>query len=125
MTSQLAQQVTAVAMNGHEYQNEALAAIGMGAQFGLILPYSRTHESEADTIGLYLMAKAGFNPSEAVQLWKRMKEASGGQAPPEFMSTHPSNDTRISALSRELARAGPIYEKAKSSGVIPKCKKPR
>jgi predicted Zn-dependent protease len=125
MTSQLAQQVTAVAMNGHEYQNEALAAIGMGAQFGLILPYSRTHESEADTIGLYLMAKAGFNPSEAVQLWKRMKEASGGQAPPEFMSTHPSNDTRIGALSRELAQAGPVYEKAKSSGVIPKCKKPR
>jgi predicted Zn-dependent protease len=125
MTSQLAQQVGAIAMNGSQYQNEALAAIGIGAQFGVLLPYSRTHESEADTIGLYLMAKAGFNPSEAVELWKRMKQASGGQAPPEFMSTHPSNDTRINALTRDLVQAGPVYEKAKSSGVLPKCKKPQ
>jgi predicted Zn-dependent protease len=124
MTSQLAQQVTAVALNGQAYQGEALAALGLGAQYGLLLPFSRTHESEADTIGLYLMAKAGFNPKEAVALWQTMKQASGGKAPPEFMSTHPSNDTRIKDIRADLAQVMPIYQKAKTNDKNPSCKRP-
>lgn len=67
-----------------------------------MLPFSRSHETEADKIGLYLMAVAGYNPDEASVLWERMKANSGGEAPPEFMSTHPSNDSRIENL-RALA----------------------
>ncbi|MDP5082169.1 MAG: M48 family metallopeptidase [Winogradskyella sp.] len=63
-----------------------------------VLPFSRSHETEADKIGIYLMAIAGYNPDEASVLWERMKANSGGEAPPEFMSTHPSNDSRIQNL---------------------------
>ena len=124
MTTQLAQQATSVLMAGHEYHSTALAALGLGAQFGVLLPYSREHESEADTIGLYLMSKAGFNPSEAVELWRNMKRASGGEAPPEFMSTHPSNDSRIKAIQSELQQATPIYKNALDKGQNPDCRKP-
>ena len=74
-------------------------AYGVGSSLGVMLPFSRGHETEADRIGLQIMAIAGYNPDEAANLWRRMKAASGGQAPPEFMSTHPSNDTRISNLT--------------------------
>lgn len=74
-------------------------AYGITSQLGVMLPFSRSHETEADRIGLQIMAIAGYNPIEAAELWKRMKANSGGQAPPEFMSTHPSNDTRIANLT--------------------------
>ncbi|WP_179006645.1 M48 family metallopeptidase [Winogradskyella forsetii] len=70
-----------------------------------MLPFSRSHETEADKIGLYLMAIAGYNPDEAAELWKRMKANSGGQAPPEFLSTHPSNDSRIQNLQALAPKA--------------------
>jgi len=70
-----------------------------------MLPFSRSHETEADKIGLYLMAIAGYNPDEASELWKRMKANSGGQAPPEFLSTHPSNDSRIQNLQALAPKA--------------------
>ncbi len=73
---------------------------GIGSQVLGMLPFSRSHETQADEIGLRLMALAGYNPDEAAELWKRMKANSGGQAPPEFMSTHPSNDTRIANLKK-------------------------
>lgn len=74
-------------------------AYGIGSQVGLMLPFSRSHETEADRIGLQIMAIAGYDPYEAANLWQRMKANSGGEAPPEFMSTHPSNDTRINNLT--------------------------
>ena len=73
-------------------------AYGVGSQTLGILPFSRKHETEADKIGIYLMAIAGYDPDEAAKLWERMKANSGGNAPPEFFSTHPSNDTRIANL---------------------------
>ena len=80
-------------------QNTWMQAYGIGSQVGVMLPFSRKHETEADKIGLQIMAIAGYNPDEAAQLWKRMKAASGGSAPSEMMSTHPSNDTRIANLT--------------------------
>ncbi|SHI96960.1 Peptidase family M48 [Mesonia phycicola] len=73
-------------------------AYGIGSQVGVLLPFSRSHETEADKIGLNIMAIAGYDPDEAADLWRRMKANSGGQSTPEFMSTHPSNDTRINNL---------------------------
>ncbi|MFD2552314.1 M48 family metallopeptidase [Bizionia sediminis] len=78
---------------------------GIGSQVGVMLPFSRSHETEADKIGLILMAIAGYNPEEAPNLWKRMDAISGGQAPPEFLSTHPANASRISTLTSLIPKA--------------------
>lgn len=88
-----------VAINDPQKRNMFNQAYGIGSTIGLMLPFSRSHETEADRIGLQIMAIAGYNPDEAAELWKRMKAKSGNQAPPEFMSTHPSNDTRIANLT--------------------------
>ncbi len=85
-----------------EEQQLWMTAYGAGTQFGGMLPFSRNHESEADEIGLVLMAIAGYNPDTAVGFWERMAAQSGGQAPPEFMSTHPSNETRINKIKELL-----------------------
>ena len=70
-----------------------------------MLPFSRSHETQADEIGIRLMAIAGYNPEEAPRLWQRMKAKSGGQGPPEFLSTHPSSDTRIQNLTNWISDA--------------------
>ncbi|MCI1280500.1 MAG: M48 family metallopeptidase [Nitrospira sp.] len=88
----------------------AMAALGVGAQVGVLLPFSRKHESEADYVGVLLAADAGYDPRESIQLWTRMGELSGGKSSSEFMSTHPSHETRIEQLEEWMAEAMPIYE---------------
>lgn len=88
-----------IAIQDPQKRNMFNQAYGIGSAVGVMLPFSRGHETEADRIGLQIMAIAGYSPYEAAELWKRMKAESGGQAPPEFMSTHPSNDTRINNLT--------------------------
>ncbi len=88
-----------------EVRSGVLQAYGLGAQVGVMLPFSRNHESEADKIGLILMAKAGYDPREAPKFWERMRQKSSGQAPPEFLSTHPSDDRRIQQLNEWMPEA--------------------
>lgn len=102
-------------------QQEIMALLGLGAQVGIILPFSRTQESEADVLGLELMARAGFNPRESVTLWQNMGAAAGAGAPPEFLSTHPSHGTRIENLQAQIPKAMRYYEQAVAAGRRPKC----
>jgi predicted Zn-dependent protease len=106
---------------GSPSQQALLQALGLGAQVGILLPYSRVHESEADQIGLDLMARAGFDPRQSVALWENMARASGGQ-PPEFLSTHPAHGTRISDLRQQLGPAMRAYEAARAMGKRPNCR---
>ena len=104
-------------------KNTIFVGLGIATQFGILLPFSRTHESEADVIGLQLMAKAGFDPNQAVEVWKLMKANSGGSMP-EIISTHPSDDTRIANLSSRMPEAMGFYTSAQSAGRKPVCPKP-
>jgi predicted Zn-dependent protease len=96
-----------------------LAGLGLGVQYGVILPFSRTHESEADLVGLDLMARSGFDPRESVKLWQNMSNA--GAQPPEFLSTHPSSSTRIKDLNERMPRALDTYHKAQTQNRRPDC----
>lgn len=89
----------------------AMAALGVGAQVGVLLPFSRKHESEADYIGILLAADAGYDPRESVALWERMGQLSGGGGPAEYLSTHPSHGTRIDQLKEWMPEAMAIYGK--------------
>ncbi len=96
----------------YEQQRAIMGAIGAGAQYGILNPFGRSHESEADALGLMYMARAGYDPREAVAFWQRMDEKSGAGAPPEFMSTHPSHETRVSDLKDLLPKAMEEYQRA-------------
>ncbi|OBT09375.1 Zn-dependent protease [Vibrio sp. UCD-FRSSP16_10] len=108
-------QISNIALESQDYRNEIMALMGVGVQYGVLLPYGRTQESEADIVGLELMAKAGFDPYQSVELWKNMAKASGGNQTPELLSTHPSHDTRIKDLTAKAASL-PIY-----TGQKPNC----
>jgi predicted Zn-dependent protease len=100
-----------VALANKPQQTQAIfnQAYNVGTQVGVLLPYSRLHESEADHMGLIFMAMAGYNPAESITFWQRMK-AQGGQKPPQILSTHPADDTRIANLQKELPEAQKYYK---------------
>lgn len=86
-------------------QQDIAQALGLGVQYGVLMPFSRSQESEADIIGLRYMKNAGYDPRQSIRLWQRMAEANKNK-PPEFLSTHPSEETRIARLTEELRKMG-------------------
>lgn len=114
MTQQLSLQLGGMALSqALEEESEtttqlAMTAFGIGSQLGVLLPYSRKHEREADELGLYFMAMAGYDPREAPELWKRMMETSPNRTP-EFLSTHPNPQSRINFLNRNMEKALEYY----------------
>lgn len=101
---------------GHQ---QVLSALGLGAQVGVLLPFSRAQESEADLIGLNLMAKAGFDPEAAIQMWHNMQSL--GSGPPAFLSDHPATSDRIAALQAHMPQALQEYQQAQAAGRNPQC----
>lgn len=124
--AQGAMEASSVALNQMkpEYRDVVVGGLGVGAQYGVLLPFSRKHENEADTVGQRFMAEAGFNPAEAVKLWKKMAELSEGKEPPQWMSTHPANSTRIENLKTNLPTARDLYRAARAAGKSPDCVPP-
>lgn len=106
---------------GSQNKDMWMSALGLGAQVGITLPYGRKQESESDLIGLELMAKAGFDPSQSVDLWQQMGKASGGKSQPEILSTHPSHERRINDLNKNMSPAQVTYQQSKQSGKRPAC----
>ncbi len=96
-----------------ETQQVWMTVFGAGTQYGVLLPFSRQQESEADHLGLVFMAMAGYNPTGAVDFWQRMAQQNAGGAPPEFMSTHPSDETRIAQIKEALPEALRYYKAGK------------
>lgn len=117
------QQLASVLLGGQDESTKGyvMAGLGIGLQYGVLMPYGRAHEKEADIIGQELMAKSGFEPSAAVDLWHNMA-AAAGSAPPEFMSTHPSSETRIKKLTEHLKVTQPLYSVSTNK---PTCIKPK
>jgi predicted Zn-dependent protease len=100
---------------------QLMGLLGLGAQVGILLPYSRSQETEADIIGLDLMARAGFDPQQSVQLWRNMERQGSGGQPPEFLSTHPSHGHRIRTLEANMPKAMSLYQQAQARGAHPSC----
>ena len=107
MGSQAVNQI--LAANEVPYNQAIMSGLGLGLQVGVQLPFSRAHESEADIIGLQLMALAGFDPRQSVDLWQNMEAASGGERPAEILSTHPAPQTRIDNLQANMDAAMRAY----------------
>ncbi|HBV20455.1 MAG TPA: peptidase [Nitrosomonas sp.] len=115
--------IAAVAAPQTALGQTAVSLLGVGAQYGVIMPFSRLHESEADNIGVELMAKAGFDPRESITLWQKMAQASQGAQPIEFLSTHPSHATRIEDLQALMPQAMVLMQQAHAAGKNPRCAK--
>jgi predicted Zn-dependent protease len=111
----------ALGLSGYsDDKGQLLGLLGLGAQYGLLMPYNRSQETEADILGLDLMAKAGFDPRQSINLWQNMAAKAGSQQP-EFLSTHPSPRSRIEKLSEEIPEVLPLFNDAQQAGKIPKC----
>lgn len=113
LLQQLGGVALSVALKDEPETTQALfyTAYGVGTTVGIMLPFSRTHESEADHLGLIFMSMAGYNPNSAVDFWQRMAAMKGGQEPPEFLSTHPSDQTRINDIKNWMPEAMKYYKK--------------
>lgn len=121
LVTEQAMAVASVVLDPRKPQSQyLLAAVGLGAQFGILLPYGRKQESEADEIGLLYLAEAGFNPQGAVTLWQNMQNQSQGE-PPQFLSTHPSSSSRIQNLSDKQPQARELWNQARGKGFNPNC----
>lgn len=105
-------------------KQQLLGLLGVGAQVGVLLPYSRGQETEADVLGQRMMARAGFDPRGAVALWQNMQQA-GGEQPPTFLSTHPSHETRIEDLMERMDETLATYQEARQGGIRPTCPLPQ
>jgi len=103
-----------------DQQQQLLSLLGLGAQVGILLPFSREQEREADLLGLDLMASAGFDPRASIALWQNMAEAGGAQ-PPEFLSTHPAYGTRMQDLAQRMPQSLSRFEEAQRRGRRPVC----
>lgn len=114
MVSQVGQGIAEIVAPG------AGQLVGLGSQLGVLLPYSRTQENEADIMGQALMARAGFDPRASIDLWVLMQKQSRGSSP-QFLSTHPASSNRIQSLDKQLAKTMPLYEHARSMGNTPRC----
>ena len=99
-----------LSMKNNTQRNIILSALGVGVLYGFTLPFSRSHESEADQIGLLYMARAGYDPNEALQFWQRFSKVKDGKAPPEWASTHPADITRMQGLRKYFSRAKYDYQ---------------
>ena len=99
-----------LSMKNNTQRNIILSALGVGVLYGFTLPFSRSHESEADQIGLLYMARAGYDPNEALQYWQRFSKVKDGKAPPEWASTHPADTTRMQGLRKYFSRAKYDYQ---------------
>jgi predicted Zn-dependent protease len=114
--------IQAVAAPQSALGQTAFGLLGVGAEYGILMPYSREQESEADIIGMDLMARAGFDPQHSVTLWQKMDQASQSQQPIEFMSTHPAHATRIQNLQQHMPQAMGLFQQAQASGKQPHCR---
>jgi predicted Zn-dependent protease len=110
----------AIGASGIANKDLYMAGLGLGAKVGIILPFGRSQESEADIVGLELMAKAGFNPAQSITLWQNMAKAGGAQGP-ELLSTHPSHSSRIEDLQAAQTQAMPLYTQARKQSLA-ECK---
>jgi predicted Zn-dependent protease len=107
--------------NGQQRNRMVDAAIGIGAQVGILLPFSRKHETQADKAGQLLMARAGYDPAQASQLWMNMMAASKG-SPPKWLSTHPDPEQRMTRLGERAPDLLPLMESARAQGKTPGCR---
>jgi predicted Zn-dependent protease len=125
--AQIGISVAAVLLGGGNYGTTYTAQemLSQGAMYGLLLPYQRGQETEADVVGLEFMAKAGFDPRATVPLWQNMAELAGDESRQEFTSTHPSSENRIDALVSEWIKVLPLYNQAHAEGRVPNCIPPQ
>lgn len=113
--------VGALAMPTSALGQLGFGLLGVGAEYGVLKPWGRTQESEADMIGVDLMAKAGFDPRGSIGLWQRMAQATQGNSNVEFLSTHPSHATRIQDLEQHMPQAMGLFQQAQAMGKQPRC----